>query len=60
MVEAGEDLVDQPFVVGDELALLPALGAVPEDVEGRAAQEFELRHQTEGAEHPGPIARFTG
>ena len=33
VIHSGKDQVDQGFVVGNESAFLPALGATPEDVE---------------------------
>ena len=37
------------------VALLPALGAVAEDIELRAAQSFKPRQQLEGGEDPGSV-----
>ena len=45
VVELAQDLLDQALVVGDQLALDPALGRVAEGVEARAAQALQPRQQ---------------
>src|SRR5262245_43620551 len=52
VVEALDQLLDDPLIVGNELPLALALRRVAEDVELRAAQPLHPRQQAEGAEHP--------
>src|SRR5689334_5141043 len=57
--ERSEQLLDQRFVVGDELALHPALRGAAEDVQRRSAQPSHLREHAERAHHPGTVAALS-
>ena len=54
---------ERSLVLADQLPLAPPVRGPAEGIEGRAAQELELREQAEPAEHPGPedpLARAAG
>src|SRR5690242_19168951 len=62
-VELLQNLGERRLVIGDELALGFALGAVAERIEGGAAQEFQPHQQTEKRKQPGAeadLARHAG
>src|SRR5262249_6490648 len=61
--EPGQNLLEHGLVVGDQRPLGPALRAVTEDVEGSAAQAFELGEEPEESKDPRPerdLARTAG
>src|SRR5260370_34148972 len=51
--ELAEHLVEQGFIISHQLALSLALHGIAERIERRAAQELELREQSEHWEDPG-------
>src|SRR5512139_3826133 len=54
------ELLHRFLVVGDELALEPALVGMAEHVERRAAQELEPRERAKGLHHPRPELALFG
>src|SRR3990172_1193662 len=53
--EAAKQRVQGGFIFRDQLALQTALGAVSEEVEGRAAQELQRREQVKARHQPRAI-----
>src|SRR2546423_1258457 len=59
-VELRQHLLEQDLVVAHKRPLGPALERITEWIEGRAAQEFELRQQGEQRENPGTEGHLPG
>ena len=54
--QAFEQLIDKPFVIGNQCALLAPLGGTAERIEHAAAQETQMCQAAHGQLHPRPEA----